>query len=362
MSGIAWVFIGLGVWFIIVVASAAYREHYGIGKAKIQFLREETGTTVRVGQGSSLGEAMVDGFRKLYGDLSPASRLDTIQVRYRAMQKSLAENRGRMFQEHISACESYLRKTKKLLDEKQAEADKREAERKRLEQEAKERQAEQLRRKRQKEKERETREQEARERRAEQLRRRRQKEKEREERERQKPEHDRFVAEQRRKMSDKLRYEVMCRDGFRCQLCGVTQADGYKLHVDHIIPVSKGGKTEMSNLRTLCERCNMGKGDRIEKPPNVQSVATAGNAAQKAPQSSGSIDDMLCGCFRHAEMIELFRDRGLEYVDKTAQGGGFYFFNETMAEELKIQKCHVSYAPNGTKNTEGRPAWFVKFK
>lgn len=337
MSGIAWVFVGLAVWLVIVIASAVYREHYGIGKTKIQFLKEESGTTVHAGQGSSLGEAMVDGFRKLYADLSPASRLETIQARYRAMQKSLSENRGRMFQEHITACESYLRKTKSLLDEKQAEADKREAERRKKEQEA-------------------------RERRTEQLRRRQQKEKEREERERQKPERDRFVAQQRRLVNDRLRYEVMQRDGFRCQLCGATQADGYKLHVDHIIPVSKGGKTEMNNLRTLCERCNMGKGDRIEKPPIVQDAAAAENAAQRVPQPSDSIDDMICGCFRHVEMVELFRDRGLEYVDKTAQGGGFYFFNEPIVEELKIQKCRVSYAPNGTKSTGGRAAWFIKFK
>lgn len=184
---------------------------------------------------------MADGFRKLYVDLSPASRLETIQARYRAMQKSLTENRGRMFQEDISACETYLRKVKALLDEKQAEADKREAERRKKEQES-------------------------RERRAEQLRRRRQREKEREERERQKPEQERFVAQQRRLMTDSLRYDVMQRDGFRCQLCGATAADGYKLHVDHIIPVSKGGKTEMGNLRTLCERCNMGKGAKIERP------------------------------------------------------------------------------------------------
>ena len=31
--------------------------------------------------------------------------------------------------------------------------------------------------------------------------------------------------------------------------------DGVRLHVDHIVPVSKGGKTEMHNLQTLCEAC-----------------------------------------------------------------------------------------------------------
>ena len=38
--------------------------------------------------------------------------------------------------------------------------------------------------------------------------------------------------------------------------------DGVKLHVDHILPVSRGGKTVMSNLQTLCEDCNCGKGNR----------------------------------------------------------------------------------------------------
>ena len=43
-----------------------------------------------------------------------------------------------------------------------------------------------------------------------------------------------------------------------------TEKDGYKLHVDHIIPVSKGGRTVANNLRTLCDRCNFGKHDRYD--------------------------------------------------------------------------------------------------
>lgn len=69
---------------------------------------------------------------------------------------------------------------------------------------------------------------------------------------------------ERAKVTPKLRYKVMQRDGFRCVRCGASAADGAKLHVDHIIPVSRGGKTEMSNLQTLCETCNLGKG--AEKP------------------------------------------------------------------------------------------------
>ncbi len=69
---------------------------------------------------------------------------------------------------------------------------------------------------------------------------------------------------QRNKMTESLRYDIFKRDGFRCVLCGRTASDGIKLHVDHIMPVSKGGKTKKINLRTLCDRCNWGKSDKYD--------------------------------------------------------------------------------------------------
>ncbi|MCH5164927.1 MAG: HNH endonuclease [Clostridiales bacterium] len=72
------------------------------------------------------------------------------------------------------------------------------------------------------------------------------------------------VKVERAKMTDSLRYDILKRDNFMCQLCGATAQEGAKLHVDHIVPVAKGGKTIASNLRTLCDRCNMGKSDKIE--------------------------------------------------------------------------------------------------
>lgn len=64
---------------------------------------------------------------------------------------------------------------------------------------------------------------------------------------------------QRRLMTDKLRRQIMQRDHFRCVLCG-RDAQTSRLEVDHIRPVSKGGKTVPENLRTLCFSCNRGKG------------------------------------------------------------------------------------------------------
>jgi hypothetical protein len=59
----------------------------------------------------------------------------------------------------------------------------------------------------------------------------------------------------------KMRFRVLRRDNYRCRLCGMTAADGIKLHVDHIVPVAKGGKTVERNLWALCQPCNSGKSD-----------------------------------------------------------------------------------------------------
>lgn len=71
---------------------------------------------------------------------------------------------------------------------------------------------------------------------------------------------------QRKIMTDSLRYDILKRDGFRCVICGRSaQEDHVKLHVDHIQPVSRGGKTVPENLRTLCSTCNMGKRDKYDE-------------------------------------------------------------------------------------------------
>jgi 5-methylcytosine-specific restriction endonuclease McrA len=68
----------------------------------------------------------------------------------------------------------------------------------------------------------------------------------------------------RRDPSIGLRFKVLQRDRFRCQLCGRSPATelGCKLHVDHIVPFSKEGKTTFENLRALCAECNVGRGNR----------------------------------------------------------------------------------------------------
>lgn len=73
-------------------------------------------------------------------------------------------------------------------------------------------------------------------------------------------------ATERGKMTKSLRYDIFKRDGFRCQICGrkIQDDPDLILHVDHIIPISKGGLTTPDNLRTLCQDCNLGKSNKLE--------------------------------------------------------------------------------------------------
>jgi ATP adenylyltransferase len=64
-----------------------------------------------------------------------------------------------------------------------------------------------------------------------------------------------------RYLSGSLRYEVLKRAGFRCELCGIS-ADERAIEVDHIVPRKHGGKDDLTNLEALCFKCNANKGAR----------------------------------------------------------------------------------------------------
>jgi hypothetical protein len=67
---------------------------------------------------------------------------------------------------------------------------------------------------------------------------------------------DRFAN---RRVPDGMRAAVLVRDGGRCRRC----RRAINLEMDHIVPVSKGGETEESNLQTLCRRCNRAKSKKL---------------------------------------------------------------------------------------------------
>ena len=68
-----------------------------------------------------------------------------------------------------------------------------------------------------------------------------------------------------RTISARLRAEVLDRNGFTCQMCGLTPGEidpatnrKVRLHIGHIKDKTLGGKDELSNLRALCSTCNQG--------------------------------------------------------------------------------------------------------
>lgn len=68
--------------------------------------------------------------------------------------------------------------------------------------------------------------------------------------------------DQRKLMTKELRTKIARRDKYTCQICGKYMPDGVGLQIDHIIPVSKGGKSVPENLQVLCSKCNGTKGNR----------------------------------------------------------------------------------------------------
>lgn len=96
-----------------------------------------------------------------------------------------------------------------------------------------------------------------------------------------------------RGISTKLRAEVLDRNGFTCQMCGLTPGDidpgtgrKVRLHLGHIVDKKLGGRDELSNLRALCSTCNQGaKNITGEKPTTIwllSQVRRAGQDEQRA--------------------------------------------------------------------------------
>ena len=56
-----------------------------------------------------------------------------------------------------------------------------------------------------------------------------------------------------------LRRRIIERDGYYCVYCDEDLRDA-EIHMDHVIPESKGGPTSYDNLQVTCRKCNLAKG------------------------------------------------------------------------------------------------------
>lgn len=87
-------------------------------------------------------------------------------------------------------------------------------------------------------------------------------------------------------MTQRLRYEILKRDGYRCQYCGAS-AEETELRVDHVVPRALNGTDSPDNLVAACVECNTGKSSTH---PDAETVARV-SAKQFAWRAA--IDDAL---------------------------------------------------------------------
>jgi 5-methylcytosine-specific restriction endonuclease McrA len=83
------------------------------------------------------------------------------------------------------------------------------------------------------------------------------------------------------------RLNVFMRDGFCCQYCG-HHLPPKDLTFDHVVPSSRGGGTNWTNIVSACVPCNTAKADRQDMRPRVKPfVPGPHDLARKAPPDMG---------------------------------------------------------------------------
>lgn len=94
------------------------------------------------------------------------------------------------------------------------------------------------------------------------------------------------MANARKPLSKKTRFEVFKRDGFTCQYCGA-HPPSVILEPDHINPVANGGDNHIDNLITACFDCNRGKAARLLTDIPQSLTDKAAEIAEREAQIKG---------------------------------------------------------------------------
>jgi hypothetical protein len=105
------------------------------------------------------------------------------------------------------------------------------------------------------------------------------------------------AVEARSAIPRKLRNQVLDRDGYTCQKCGLGAGDvdpynsgrRVKLQIDHILPSAQGGNTEIDNLRALCSTCNEGQQNIQPASETAKNILARTSVATPKPASCGHL-------------------------------------------------------------------------
>lgn len=91
-------------------------------------------------------------------------------------------------------------------------------------------------------------------------------------------------------ISGRLRAQVLERNGYTCQMCGIGAGDEMpdgrpaRLHTGHIIDRSHGGEDTLNNLRVLCSECNQGAKNIVQEPPTFTWLISQVRRAKESDQ------------------------------------------------------------------------------
>lgn len=90
------------------------------------------------------------------------------------------------------------------------------------------------------------------------------------------------------------RFQIMARDDFRCIYCGATPLTT-ELHIDHVIPKSRGGTDDTWNLATSCIPCNLSKSNSLPTEGIVKTIRLRETEWRRLRENSNYAACMWCG-------------------------------------------------------------------
>ena len=135
----------------------------------------------------------------------------------------------------------------------------------------------------------------------------------------------------------RIRFEIFKRDCFTCQYCG-KKAPDVILHIDHIVPISKGGTNDILNLITSCESCNLGKSNI---PLNDNSVVEKRRRQLELEQEAQEQREML---FEWHKFLQKSREDSIQNLIDYWEFLGHSQYKLTDVEISEIKKIRNSNA------------------
>lgn len=153
-------------------------------------------------------------------------------------------------------------------------------------------------------------------------------------------------------VSKRLRFEILRRDNHACRYCGRSAPD-VALHVDHVIPVSLGGKDDPSNLVTACITCNGGKSSSSADQRTVDDVSQSAlrwsaAMAQAAEELTATYDEQERKAIHEAVLNAFpryYHDRiPFDYYDDVDR-----FISAGLPEETVLEMAFVAATKRGVQ-------------